>query len=130
MSPINQPTTASHHCTLHPQQYHNLLSVSELCNAGCEVTFEKNDVIVQSNGVIVLQGWRDLPSHLCHVPLTNAMGIPPLSQHTEQYLTHNDHSVSNISKHMYNCEGTSLHLWFYHATFFLPAQTAFLAAIK
>ena len=30
---------------------------------------------------------------------------PPLSQHTEQYLPHNDHSVSNISKHMYNCEG-------------------------
>ena len=55
---------------------------------------------------------------------------PPLSQQTEQYLPRNDHSVSNISKHMYNCEGTPQLHWFYHATFFSPAKTTFLAAIK
>ena len=65
------------------------------------------------------------------IPLTNAMGIaPPLSQQTEQYLPHNNHSVSNISKHMYNCKGTPQLHWFYHSTFFSSAKTTFLAAIK
>ena len=63
-----------------PNIHNNLLAVSELCDAGYEVTFDKNGVVVQSIGVIVLLGWRDLPSHLWHVPLTTSMGIaPPLS---------------------------------------------------
>ena len=39
-------------------------------------------------------------------------------------------SVSNISKHFYNCEGTSQLHKFYHTTFFSPAKTTFLDAIK
>ena len=49
-----QATTA--YCV--PNIHNNLLVVSELCNAGCEVAFDKNGMVVQSKGVIVLQRWR------------------------------------------------------------------------
>ena len=36
-----------------PNIHNNLLAVSELCDAGNEVTFEKDGMVIQSNGVIV-----------------------------------------------------------------------------
>ena len=62
---LSQPVITAY-CVLNI--HNNLLAVSELCDAGCEATFEKNGVVFQSNGVIVLQGWRDLPCHQWHVP--------------------------------------------------------------
>ena len=114
-----------------PKKQNDLLVVSESCDAGCEVTFDKNGVVVQFKGVIVLQGLRDLPSHLWQVPLTTSRGIsPPLAHNTNQYLSHNDYCVSNISKHLYNCEETPQLNWFYDATFFLLRRQLSLMSLK
>ena len=37
-----------------PNIYNNLLAVVELCNAGCDVMFDRNGIVVEHNGVIVL----------------------------------------------------------------------------
>ena len=40
----------------------NLLSISELCDAGCIVIFQKHGIEVGLNGEIILQGWQDAQS--------------------------------------------------------------------
>eukprot|EP00957_Ditylum_brightwellii_P098845 7530249-Ditylum_brightwellii.AAC.1 len=47
----------------------NLLSVAELCDAKCTVTFSRNDVVVENNGKQLLRGWRDTSNRLWRVPL-------------------------------------------------------------
>eukprot|EP00957_Ditylum_brightwellii_P070109 5324992-Ditylum_brightwellii.AAC.1 len=42
-----------------PNINNNLLSVTELCDADCTVTFSRNEVVVEKNGEQLLQGWRD-----------------------------------------------------------------------
>ena len=39
-----------------PNIHKNLLAVLELDDAHCDVTFDQNGIVVQSEGVIVLQG--------------------------------------------------------------------------
>eukprot|EP00957_Ditylum_brightwellii_P199063 15173919-Ditylum_brightwellii.AAC.1 len=38
---------------------HNLVAVSELCDAGCEVKFNDEEVIITNNKEIISKGWRD-----------------------------------------------------------------------
>ena len=40
-----------------PNICNNLMAVSELCDVGCEVTFDNHSVMVHYSGFIVLQGW-------------------------------------------------------------------------
>eukprot|EP00957_Ditylum_brightwellii_P082016 6236642-Ditylum_brightwellii.AAC.1 len=42
-----------------PNITNNLLSVAELCNAECTVTFSKNNAVVEKNSKQLLRGWRD-----------------------------------------------------------------------
>ena len=39
-----------------PNIHNNMLAVSELCDAGCEVTFEKNSMVVLSKGILSYKG--------------------------------------------------------------------------
>ena len=83
-----------------PSIHNNLLAISQLCDAGCDVTFDRIGVIIQYDGVIVLQGWQDMPSHLWRVSLTNSMGIsPPLHHNTNHYLPLT--TLSSISANTY-----------------------------
>ena len=110
-----------------PNMHNNLLAFSKLYDAGCYITFDRNGVIVQYEGVIVLH----MPSHLWQVPIINSIWISPLLSHdTNQYLLHTDHIINNISKHICNCKGTPQINKFYHATIFSPAKTILLEAIK
>ena len=43
---------------------HNLLPVSELCDVGCMVTFQKHGVEAELNGEITLRGWQEAWSWL------------------------------------------------------------------
>ena len=42
-----------------PGIINNLLSVAELCDAGCDVEFHRTGCNVSYNGKIVMGGWRD-----------------------------------------------------------------------
>eukprot|EP00957_Ditylum_brightwellii_P009415 711803-Ditylum_brightwellii.AAC.1 len=60
---------------------HNLVAVAELCNSGCKVNLDKNDVVVQKDGEKVVKGWRDRPTRLWRIPIVDKPAQPPNNQH-------------------------------------------------
>eukprot|EP00957_Ditylum_brightwellii_P109063 8320083-Ditylum_brightwellii.AAC.1 len=68
---------------------HNLVVVAELCDTGCKVIFDKNDVVVQKEGEQVVHGWRDIPKRLWQMTIVDKQikqpEIPLVSQPTTQY---------------------------------------------
>eukprot|EP00957_Ditylum_brightwellii_P099542 7582790-Ditylum_brightwellii.AAC.1 len=67
----------------------NLLSVTELCDADCTITFSKNDVVVEKNDKQLLQGWRDTSNQLWRVTLEEKY------DKQGQYTTHMKHDNCN-----------------------------------
>ena len=62
-----------------PSIMNNLLSVAELCDAGCTVLFENDKVSVKSKeNKIILTGWRDSRNNLWRVPLVDGQKKAPL----------------------------------------------------
>jgi hypothetical protein len=51
---------------------HSLLSVGQLCDAGCVVSFTSETVIVRHEDTIILQGERTPATNLWHVPIPDA----------------------------------------------------------
>eukprot|EP00957_Ditylum_brightwellii_P004450 337188-Ditylum_brightwellii.AAC.1 len=66
---------------------HNLVAVAELCDAGCKVIFDKNDVVVQKEGEQVVHEWRDPPTRLWQIPIVDKQPpeISSISQPTTRY---------------------------------------------
>jgi hypothetical protein len=54
-----------------PGLVNNLLSVAVLCDAGCEVFFDKHGCEVTYNGETILRGWRDPKNRLWRVKLVD-----------------------------------------------------------
>eukprot|EP00957_Ditylum_brightwellii_P130024 9916763-Ditylum_brightwellii.AAC.1 len=50
---------------------HNLVAVSELCDAGCEVKFNDKEVIITNNTQIISKGWRDKSTRLWRIPIVD-----------------------------------------------------------
>jgi hypothetical protein len=50
---------------------HSLISVTKLCNAGCEVIFSRNECVVKHKGNEVTRGTKNTSNGLWYVPLTN-----------------------------------------------------------
>jgi hypothetical protein len=54
-----------------PNIAHNLVAVSELCDAGCSIYFHKHGVEIEFEGEVIGRGWQDKATHLWRVPLTS-----------------------------------------------------------
>ena len=57
-----------------PGIINNLLSVSVLCDAGCEVWFHNKTYEIDFNGETIIRGWRDLHSNLWRISLQDIGG--------------------------------------------------------
>ena len=51
---------------------HSLLSIGQLCDAGCVVEFTATTVIIQHNDIVVLQGHRTPETQLWHIEIPKA----------------------------------------------------------
>eukprot|EP00957_Ditylum_brightwellii_P087539 6664080-Ditylum_brightwellii.AAC.1 len=47
---------------------HNLVAVTELCDARCRATFKKHDVEISDCVGVIIQEWKDEPTRLWHNP--------------------------------------------------------------
>jgi hypothetical protein len=71
---------------------HSLLSVGQMCDSGCSVTFTALKVTVTNGESTILTGLRDKESILWRVPLQPA---PPLNVGPEHY-AHNVYEIKSI----------------------------------
>ena len=62
-------TNAAREVHLAPEIINNLLSVSVLCDAGCEVFFHITGCGISFNGEIIVRGWRDIQTNMWRIAL-------------------------------------------------------------
>ena len=59
----------------------SLISIGQLCDAGCVATFSKDDVHINKDGAPILKGHRDTATGLWLADLHNQPESPPIVQH-------------------------------------------------
>jgi hypothetical protein len=97
-----------------PGLVHNsLISVGQLCDNGCRVTFTQEQVTVSKNGKCVMYGSRDPRSRLWRVDLKQRF-------ETNQIQCNHTHCNSN-QKDLIN---------YLHAAYFSPVKSTWITAIK
>ena len=108
------PTAVQAHVFADNHLHTSLLSISELCNAGCTATFTSTDVIITYNRQSILTGSKDPTSTLWHLPISGY--IPTLSMP----------SVNTVQ----GITSDAAFVRFVHATFGSPALSTFHKAIR
>jgi hypothetical protein len=97
-----------------PGLVHNsLISVGQLCDNGCSVTFTQEQVTVSKNGKFVMYGSRDPRSRLWIVDLKHRL-------ETNQVQCSHTHDNSNQKDLIY----------YLHAACFSPVKSTWITAIK
>jgi hypothetical protein len=97
-----------------PGLVHNsLISVGQLCDNGCSVTFTQDQLTVSKNETCVMYGYRDPKSHLWQVDLKKKF-------ETNQVQCNHAHDNSN-QKGLIN---------YLHAACFSPVKSTWITAIK
>jgi hypothetical protein len=97
-----------------PRLVHNsLISVGQLCDNKCSVTFTQDQVMVSRNGKHVMHGSRDPKSRLCRVNLKQKMK-PEIVQCNHAHDSNNQKDL----------------IYYLHAACFSPVKSTWMKAIK
>ena len=113
-----------------PTITNNLISVSVLCDAGCEVFFHMTGCEITFNGETIVRGWRDMRTNMWRISLIpdNANNVVPADD--------NQNEISSavkfpafLANSIYECENTTQLIQFYHATMGFPRISTWCKAI-
>ena len=66
---LNKLPKAAREAHRAPAITNNLLSVSVLCDAGCQVFFHEHGCEITFNGETIVRGWRDMRSNMWRISL-------------------------------------------------------------
>jgi hypothetical protein len=95
--------------------HHSLLSVGQLCNEGCIVTFRRDTVIIcNSDNATLLSGPRDETTGLWRINLKQT----------------NKHIPDPIANNVYELRNTGHLVHYSHKALFIPTKAAMLQAVK
>jgi hypothetical protein len=93
-----------------------LLSVGQMCDSGCAVTFTATKFTVTNGATTILTGQRDKESGLWHFPLGNSIS----TQAAPEHYVHNVYEQKSIKDIII----------YLHACCFSPVQDTWLTAIQ
>ena len=109
-----------------PNITNNLVSVAELCDAGCTVFFHEHGVDIEYEGEVIGRGWRDRPSKLWRISLTSE-GVGRVTPTTDW--TNDSDGIFNIQANsIYECENKEQLIKYYHASLCSHPKTVLIAA--
>ena len=112
-----------------PTLTNNLLSVSVLCDAGCEVFLHMHGCEVTFNGETIVQGWRDLTTNMWRISLIPNNGNKIIPADDIQHNSSDDKIPDFFANSIYECENTTQLIQFYHATMGYPVTSTWCKAI-
>ena len=154
MLPNNQALTATHtpanlpykqtlstnatRISLFPRLHNKLISISQLCDDGCRVTFTKNIMTVSKNSKPVLIGTRStsgdglwdihIPQQPSTINITNNSNLSSTCTTTSSHLlTKSTPSMNVIIRKATTAKDLAL---YFHAACFSPTKSTLLKAIK
>jgi hypothetical protein len=114
---------------------HNLVAVSELCDAGCKVQFNDEEVLITHNKEIISKGWRDKSTRLWRIPIVEKQQLTREIIPNEQYanaavqLNTPDYAL-HLANSVYDCSTQEQLIKFYHATLFSQTKKTLLEAAR
>ena len=112
-----------------PTITNNLLSVSVLCDAGCEVYFHNHGCEITFNGETITQGWRDQTTNMCRISLIPDGGNNIIPDDTTTDSESEVKMPTLFVNSIYGCETTGQLIYFYHATMGYPVISTWCEAI-
>ena len=98
----------------------SLLSITQLCDAGCQAIFDKDTIKIIKDGKTLLTGYRNFVNNLWEITLGSQKTPPPQLPNTK----HN-YSLYNVFK----MSGLSSIINYLHGACFFPVKSTWLAAI-
>ena len=114
------------HCA--PGIVNNIIFVSDLCDAGCEVYFHHTGCEITFNGETIIRGWRNLRTNMWRISLLSDGGnniIP----NDDDSITEDVLMPKNVANSIYECDNTNQLIQFYHATMGHPVTSTWCKAI-
>eukprot|EP00957_Ditylum_brightwellii_P084402 6418395-Ditylum_brightwellii.AAC.1 len=115
---------------------HNLVAVAALCDSGCRVLFDPEEVKVTKDGRQIISGQRDFKICLLCIPIIDMVAKLPqevteqrphanvaVQLNTKDYMAHMVNSV-------YDCNAQEQLIKFYHETMLSPVKKTFLEATR
>ena len=112
------PTTAREAHIIPGLTHSSLVSIGQLCDAGCQATFDKHKVTITKEQTTLLCGTRDTRTGLWRIPL-NAT-TPPIHESNIQQQCNNAYQTKNIAEL----------IAFLHAAAFSPTPSTWIDAIS
>eukprot|EP00804_Cyclotella_cryptica_P029279 CCRYP_011676-RA/>CCRYP_011676-RA protein AED:0.16 eAED:0.06 QI:0/0/0/1/0/0/6/0/1468 len=111
----NGPATTSSRTTrIHPtgMKNHSLISVTKICNAGCQVIFGQDECNIIHNGTIVMTGHKNKHNGLWYIPIKQAI-------HDTPYTIFPDTTTQHINS-VYHTSTLAETIQFIHQCLFSP----------
>ena len=102
---------------------HSLLSLTQLCNAGCKILMDENELVVVYKGVEAMPGVKNERNGLWYLPIRqNATDTT--------YAIHDDGTQpTNTANSIYHTSTLAETIQFFHQCMFLPSVDNFCKAI-
>ena len=125
LNKLPKPAREAHRA---PGIVNNLVSVSVLCDAGCEVYFHHTGCEITFNGETIIRGWRDLRTNMWRISLLSNGGnniIP----NDDDSITEDEKIPDFFANSIYECDNTNQLIQFYHATMGHPVISTWCKAI-
>ena len=126
---INKLPKAAREAHRAPTLTNNLLSVSVLCDAGCEVFFHSHGCEITLNGETIVRGWRDLTTNMWRISLIPDGGNNIIDPTITNDFTSEVEMPSFFANSIYECENTGQLIKFYHAAMGFPVTSTWCKAI-
>ena len=87
-TPLKKLSSQAKHAEIFPNLHSSLISIGQLCDDECIVTFDKHKVIVSKNKDVIIEGYRDPTHGLWQFPIN----------HPDQ----NNKQVNTMEPHLWN----------------------------
>eukprot|EP00957_Ditylum_brightwellii_P116053 8853455-Ditylum_brightwellii.AAC.2 len=122
---------------------HNLVAVAELCDSGCKVIFDEEDIVVQKDGENVVKGLRDLLTRLWQIPIVDKpaqiteappeyanAAVAPMEYANAAVAVNSANYTMHLANSVYGCNTQKELIQFYHATMLSLVKKMLLEAAR
>ena len=118
------PKAATSAYTIPGMKNHSLMSLTQLCNAGCKIMMDKEKLAVIYNGIVVMNGIKNKRNGLWYLPVSkNATNVT--------YAIHDDrqHEHTQSANSVYHTSTLAETIQYIHQCMFSPTVDTFCKAI-
>ena len=129
-TPLNHLSSQAKHAEIFPKLHSSLISIGQLCDHECIVTFDKHKVIVSKNKDIITEGYRDPTNGLWKFPFHHSAQNNKQANILEPQSCNYSRPMAPQHSRAYRPTSQQDLAIFYHQILCCPTKCTLLQAIK